>query len=256
MAKKGRPFVYQSEAEKPVTVSLRIPRDVYKQVERYVKMHPGMTLTEFLLDGIRLRLDTPADPRDFILSDDNTVIQKVQEMIQAAVQAEIGTLRDFMQPHVSTPELSHDGNTVLQETEEAAPPDAPEAIEAQIDQHITRLEHRIHEMHSLDGESEDPVPELSHDDNNTVIQEKDAAGQEEGTAPAPATGAPQGRPYGAFMQQVLAVVTHRGALTCEAVAKALDATPKQTNQALKALVHQGKLSKEGTRKTAVYRWCA
>src|SRR5215813_1370368 len=129
MAKKGRPFVYQSEEEKPVTVSVRLPRDLYKQVERYVKMHPGMTLTEFFLDGARLRLETPADPRDIILSDDNTVIQEVQEMIRTAVQAEIGKLRDFMGPHVSTlgaipaPEpsvepvagLSQDNNTVIQQ---------------------------------------------------------------------------------------------------------------------------------------------
>src|SRR5262249_32449559 len=129
MAKKGRPFVYQSEEEKPVTVSVRLPRDLYKQVERYVKMHPGMTLTEFFLDGARLRLETPADPRDIILSDDNTVIQEIQEMIRTAVQAEIGKLHDFMGPHVSTlgvipaPEpsvepmagLSQDNNTVIQQ---------------------------------------------------------------------------------------------------------------------------------------------
>jgi len=129
MAKKGRPFVYQSEEEKPVTVSVRLPRALYKQVERYMKMHPGMTLTEFFLDGARLRLETPADPRDIILSDNNTVIQEVQEMIRTAVQAEIGKLRDFMGPHVSTLgtipapepsvepvlELSKDNNTVIQQ---------------------------------------------------------------------------------------------------------------------------------------------
>jgi hypothetical protein len=129
MAKKGRPFVYQSDTEKPVTVSVRLPRDVYDRVERYMKMHPGMTLTEFVLDGIQLRLDTPADPRDLILSDDNTVIQEVEEMIRAAVQAEIGKLSDFLGPRFSTPgdtsapeaaappgtDLSYNGNTVLQE---------------------------------------------------------------------------------------------------------------------------------------------
>jgi len=127
MAKKGRPFVYQSEEEKPVTVSLRLPRALYDRVERYVKMHPGMTLTEFFLDGAQLRLDIPADPRDLLLSDDNTVRQEVQEMIRAAVQAEIGKLSDFMGSHgtilggISTPEapapamvdLSYNGNTVL-----------------------------------------------------------------------------------------------------------------------------------------------
>src|SRR2546430_8541758 len=133
MAKKGRPFVYQSDTEKPVTVSLRIPRDVYKQVERYVHMHPGMTLTEFMLDGIRLRLDTPADPRDIILSDDNTVMQEVEEKIRAAVQSavqrEVGKLSAFMPPHSNrqgaipppeaatapVPALSHNGNAVIQE---------------------------------------------------------------------------------------------------------------------------------------------
>src|SRR6266481_1565669 len=103
MAKLGRPFTYQSTDEKPVTVSVRIPREDYKRVERYIKMHPGMTLTEFFLDGARLRLDTPADPRDIILSDDNTVMQEVQEMIRTAVQAEIGKVRDFMGRQFSAP---------------------------------------------------------------------------------------------------------------------------------------------------------
>jgi hypothetical protein len=139
MAKRGRPFAYQSENEKPVTVSVRLPREVYTQVERYVKRYPGMTLTEFMLDGIRLRLDTPADPRDILLSDDNTVMQEVQEMIRAAVQREVGKLSAFMPPHVSTPgstpvreepaepmaDLSYYDNTILREIEEAAPQDAP-----------------------------------------------------------------------------------------------------------------------------------
>jgi hypothetical protein len=138
MAKLGRPYTYQSEEEKPVTVSLRLPRDLYRQVERYVKRHPGMTLTEFFLDGARLRLDTPADPRDIILSDDNTVIQEVQEMIRAAVQAEIGTLRDFLGPRSSTPgdmpapeaaelaEVLADAAAFLEDEDDEAMP-APEA---------------------------------------------------------------------------------------------------------------------------------
>ena len=35
MAKLGRPFTYQSEEERPVTVSLRIPRDLAEQMKRY-----------------------------------------------------------------------------------------------------------------------------------------------------------------------------------------------------------------------------
>ena len=124
MAKKGRPFVYQSDTEKPVTVSVRLPRDVYDQVERYVKMRPGMTLTEFFLDGARLRLDTPADPRDIILSDDNTVIRELQEMVDAAVQKALARERPAppahdAAPHVPAPEapahdMVYDDNTVIQ----------------------------------------------------------------------------------------------------------------------------------------------
>ena len=98
----GRPKTYHSQEEKPVTVSLRIPRDVYEQARRYVDRRPPMTLTELLLDGLQLRLETPADPRDMIVSDDNTVIQELQKMVDAAVQAALlqrsGTVTPLAQP--------------------------------------------------------------------------------------------------------------------------------------------------------------
>jgi hypothetical protein len=125
MAKKGRPFVYQSDTEKPVTVSVRLPRELYAQVEQYVKLRPGMTLTEFLLDGARLRLDTPADPRDLLLSDDNTVIRELQEMVDAAVQKALARERPAppardATTHAPAPEpTEHDrvynDNTIIQE---------------------------------------------------------------------------------------------------------------------------------------------
>src|SRR5262245_56491861 len=135
MAKLGRPFVYQSDDEKPVTVSLRIPRNLAGQLKRYAAMH-SQSITEEVIDGIKMRLETPADPSDIILSDDNTVIQELQEMIQAAVQAEIGKLDSFMgsgfdafklapAPEASAepvPELSYDSNTVLQEDARAMAP--------------------------------------------------------------------------------------------------------------------------------------
>jgi hypothetical protein len=161
MAKKGRPFVYQSDTEKPVTVSLRLPRDLYARVERYVKMHPGMTLTEFVLDGIQLRLDTPTDPRDFILSDDNTVIQEVQEMIRAAVQAEIGTLSDFLGPRSSTP-----GDLPTPEAAELAEvlADAAAFLEDEDDEAMPAPEAPV-----------PSVPDLSYNDN-TIIQKKATRG--------------------------------------------------------------------------------
>src|SRR5262245_19044292 len=133
MPKRGRPFEYQTDVDRPVTVSLRIPRDLYNRMEAYRRMHQ-QSITELLLDGLKLRLDTPADPRDILLSDDNTVIQEVQGMIRAAVQAEIGKLSAFLGPDrarahlvpelettlAPTPTLSYDDNTVLQKETETA----------------------------------------------------------------------------------------------------------------------------------------
>jgi hypothetical protein len=130
---------------------------VYDRVARYVKRHPGMTLTEFFLDGARLRLDTPADPRDILLSDDNTVIQEVQEMIRAAVQAEIGKLRDFMGPNVSTPE--------------GIPAPEAAALAEVLADAATFLEDEDDEAMPAPEAPAPPVPDISYN-SNTVLQEK------------------------------------------------------------------------------------
>src|SRR5439155_392243 len=241
----ARPPLYHTDAEKPVTVSVRIPRALYAQAQQYVSMR-RTTLTEVLVDGLRLRLETPADPRDVLVSQDTTVIQELQEMIRAAVHKEIGTLSDFLGPQARAAGLlptpaapprggiqHYENTTVIQELakpaylvdeclpfdEDLAPalgaltgpppailpdatpggqdtvPPAPATIEAQIDQHITRLEDRIHEMHALNGESEVTVCEISQDDNTTVLHEREVAVQGGGTdTPAPAP--PRPRPNG------------------------------------------------------------
>ena len=51
----ARPPTYHTDAEKPITVSVRIPRALYAQAQQYVSMR-RTTLTEVLLDGLRLRL--------------------------------------------------------------------------------------------------------------------------------------------------------------------------------------------------------
>jgi hypothetical protein len=126
MAKLGRPFEYDSDEERPVTVSLRIPRDLYNLMEHYRKLHQ-QSITEILLDGLKMRLDTPADPRDVILSDDNTVIREVQEMIQTAVRAEIGKLGDFLS---SSPFRPPSHLETVEEPEPMAAPKPPQAAEA------------------------------------------------------------------------------------------------------------------------------
>src|SRR5207244_11551084 len=93
----ARPPTYHSDDERPTTVSVRIPRELYHQAKAYA-VQRRTTITELLLDGLRLRLETPTDPRDIVVAQDTTVLQELQEMIRAAVQQEIGTLRDFLGP--------------------------------------------------------------------------------------------------------------------------------------------------------------
>jgi hypothetical protein len=104
MAKRGRPMSYQSEDEKPVTVLVRIPRDLADQLKRYTERH-HQSITEVLLEGLRLRLETPSDPRDIILSDDNTVIRELQEMVDAAVQAALARMGGTATP---APDMQYD----------------------------------------------------------------------------------------------------------------------------------------------------
>lgn len=139
MAKLGRPYKYEEDEVRPVTISLRIPPELAEQLKAYAARH-RQSVTDIVIDGIRMRLETPTDPRDIILSDDNTVIQEVQDMIQIAVEREVDKRQAFMAsahgaltvppapeaPAAPTPTLSYDNNTIIQETAEAAPVDVPD----------------------------------------------------------------------------------------------------------------------------------
>lgn len=60
-AKLGRPFLYTSEDEHPVTLSLRVPRDLYTRLEAYRKQR-RQSRTELLIEGLKLVLDDGTDP--------------------------------------------------------------------------------------------------------------------------------------------------------------------------------------------------
>ena len=139
----ARPQKY-AEGEAPYSLTIRIPRELYEEAKRYVSMRLPMTLSELIIDGLRLRLKTPADPRDIILSDDNTVMHELQEMIQTAVQAEIGKLHTFMgsavdaltrapapeSPAEPLPERAYDDNEVEGTTQEVSQPTAETPAES------------------------------------------------------------------------------------------------------------------------------
>jgi hypothetical protein len=102
MPKLGRPFVYQEGEKRPVTISLRVPADVYDRLKRYASEH-RQSITELLLDGLQWRLEQGADPREHSLNDiqyydNNTVIQQLQEMVDAAVQHALAHERARLRP--------------------------------------------------------------------------------------------------------------------------------------------------------------
>jgi hypothetical protein len=82
----ARPPKYQSEAEKPVNVSLRLPRDLYDQAQRHARMR-RTTLTALIVEGLHMRLEAPTDPRDIIASQDITAMQELEQLIDARIHA-------------------------------------------------------------------------------------------------------------------------------------------------------------------------
>ena len=176
-----------------------------------------MTLTEFILDGIRLRLETPADPRDMILSDDNTVIRELQEMIRTQVQAEIGKLQDFMGSAMDALKLSP--------TPEAAAPLAEVLTDA-----AAFLEGEDDEVIPAPEAPAEPVPALLYD-GNTVLQ--DGVGQT-AIPPYDATRyvlgklCKQGHAWGTTGQSLLSLPSH----TCKEC-------KKESKRRKRAEKHQG-----------------
>jgi hypothetical protein len=85
MARPPRP-----ETEKPVSVSLRIPRDLYDEVQARARVRQT-TLTALVLEGLQLCLDLPLDPREVPVSHSKTAMQELEALIDARVYAILAT---------------------------------------------------------------------------------------------------------------------------------------------------------------------
>ena len=209
----GRKPLYHTAEEMPVTCSLRVPRGLYDETQQYVSEH-RLSLTEFLLDAIRLRLDTPADPRDIQVSDkSNTIVlQELQALVDAAVEAALAK-REHEAPPVRSDNrqparddiLYNDNNTVIQEL--------------------------------LAVEVVTPSDDTQYYDNNTVIQEE----------AVPVSG------YGAGIAAVRAAALERQVFSCAELAAALGRPAKAVHQDLHKLVKEGLLVHEGSQRQARYR---
>ena len=211
----ARPPTYTSDAEKPVTVSVRIPKALYAEAKHHVAQR-RMSLTELLLDGLRLALSTPTDPRNILVSQDNTVIQELQEMVNTAVQVALIEARrsGTLAPKVSAEPVAEalaDAAAFLEDADDEGMP-ASEAA----------------------GE---PAPKLSYN-SNTVIQEK-----------APKR---HGRPSGSMRQRILDLLyDHQEGLSTEQL-RAFLKPEKPIGDTLQGMRRQGVVRTEGSGKAMRY----
>ena len=134
MAKLGRPFVYQDGEDRPVTMSFRIPHALAQRLKDYATRH-RQSSTALVIEGLEWRLDhapvSRQDARSNIQYYDNTISELREEMSARA-------MRDLLA--------------------------RVEAIEA-------ALATRGHEAPALTADaSESTRGDISHYDNNTVIQ--------------------------------------------------------------------------------------
>jgi hypothetical protein len=104
----ARPPKYTSDEAKPVGLSLRLPRDLYDQVQHHAKMRQT-TLTQLVIEGLQMRLETPTDPRDILATHDITVMQELRQMIADEVQAALAA--QHFQAAESTPARQGEDNS-------------------------------------------------------------------------------------------------------------------------------------------------
>jgi hypothetical protein len=114
----ARPPKYASDDDKPVSVTLRIPRDLYDQAQHHAKRRQT-TLTELVREGLQLRLETPTDPRDILASQDITVMHELRQMIATEVQAAL-TAQGLQAP-APAPTRKAEGKSKTQHYSNATP---------------------------------------------------------------------------------------------------------------------------------------
>src|SRR5262249_24175979 len=94
MAKLDKRCKYQSDDEKPVTISLRLPKDLDTRLEQYATQH-HQSISELVRDGLEWRLND-GDPRglgDASTKDDEAyymshTVNALADMRQALVRQE------------------------------------------------------------------------------------------------------------------------------------------------------------------------
>ena len=96
MAKHDKRVKYQSEADKPVMLSLRVPRELNERLERYASLH-RQKVSALVRDAIEMRLEVEADPRSplpkspadapLMQIDGASLLRDVRRMVQQEFEA-------------------------------------------------------------------------------------------------------------------------------------------------------------------------
>ena len=108
--------------DKTVSVSLRIPRALYEDVQARAHLR-RTTLTALVLEGLRLCLDTPLDPREVPVLQSNTALQELEALIDARVYAILATERlreDGEAPTQPMSTLSYDDRITVMQAQDVA----------------------------------------------------------------------------------------------------------------------------------------
>jgi hypothetical protein len=138
---KGHPKKYHAEEEKPITISLRVPRELVVPLRRYAAQH-RQSMSELLLDGLRWRLSEGAPrgnglafPPAGVETDkpyyDNTgeqgrVLREVHAML-ASLRETVASGALAAQPPPSRPTGTHDSAAAPVAVEPSEPLPAPVA---------------------------------------------------------------------------------------------------------------------------------
>jgi hypothetical protein len=213
---KGAPRKYAAADERPITLSLRVPRELVQPLKRYAAQH-RQSMSELLLDGLRWRL-SEGDPRG-----------------NGVALPPAGAEPD--KPYY---ENTDEGNMLVREVRELrtllTQAVASGALAAQAKQ-------QQGSRSDLFQNSEKSVePQYSR---NTEIHESGTVAVES-SAPVPSG-------YGALTATVRAALAQqRQPVTCQALVDLLGVRYGVVHQVLDKLTKRGHVMKQGTHKRAVY----
>jgi hypothetical protein len=230
---------YQSDEEKPVTISMRLPKELHSRLEQYASEH-RQSISELVRDGLEWRL-SDGDPRglgatrtqeteEYYMSNTAHALADMRQAFarqEAHLQAIVEALGERSQPVAAsaTPpvaDISHDSNAGIQDVQKRRGRQEKESPSQDVQRPVL---------------AEDPAPAAPTQNGNTSLQE--AATQPRGRKPV-------------LREPILALLReYPGGLTA-AQLKVYLSTEKPIGDTLSGMVKAELLVKDGSGKAVRY----